>query len=184
MTVAEEKKQLRRECLAKRLSLTATEKRAADAALCEKIAVTDAFLGADLVLLFCPMRGEPDLLPLARAAAARGARIAFPRCEGGVMTFYEVANEGDFAPDQFGIPSPKATLPVARTSEKTLCILPGLAAGRDGTRLGYGGGFYDKFLATFPGITLFPIYNCLLFDTLPHEATDRPVDILITEKGA
>ena len=184
MTLTEEKKRLRRECLAKRLSLTAAEKEAADGALCDRIAAQDAFLAADLVLLFCPMRGEPDLTPLAKLAVARGARIAFPRCEDGIMTFYEVKSESDFAPDQFGIPSPKPTCPVARTSEKTLCILPGLAAGRDGTRLGYGGGFYDKFLATFEGITLFPIYEALLFDTLPHEATDRPVSILLTEKGA
>ena len=96
---------------------------------------------------------------------------------------HTVTGKEDFAPAMFGIPSPRATLPVAKPTARTLCILPGLAAGRDGSRLGYGGGFYDRFLATFEGITVFPIYDCLLFDSLPTEATDRPVDILITEKG-
>ena len=183
MTVAEEKKLLRRECLQKRLSLSTEQKKAADGAICQAIAALDAFREADVLLLFSPMRGEPDLTPLASLAAARGIKVAFPRCERGEMTFHVVQSENDFSPDQFGIPSPHATLPLAQATARTLCVLPGLAAGRDGSRLGYGGGFYDKFLATFEGITLFPIYDFLLFDTLPTEATDRPVDILITEKG-
>ena len=177
------KKQLRRECLAKRLSLAPDTKKAADEALCRTVAALDAFREADLVLLFSPMRGEPDLTPLAALATARGAKVAFPRCENGEMTFHTVQGENDFSPDSFGIPSPHATLPVACTTARTLCVLPGLAAGRDGSRLGYGGGFYDRFLATFAGVTVFPIYDFLLFDSLPTEATDRPVDILITEKG-
>ena len=183
MTLAEEKKQLRRACLQKRLSLSAEQKKRADDAICHAIAALDAFREADLLLLFSPMRGEPDLTPLAPLAAARGIQIAFPRCESDSMTFHAVQGKADFSPDQFGIPSPHATLPIVQATARTLCILPGLAAGRDGSRLGYGGGFYDKFLATFEGITLFPIYDFLLFDTLPTEATDRPVDILITEKG-
>lgn len=183
MTPNEAKKQLRRECLAKRLSLASDAKKKADGALCRAVAALDAFRDADLVLLFSPMRGEPDLTPLATLAIAQGAKVAFPRCENGKMTFHTVEGENDFSPDVFGIPSPHATLPIARTTARTLCVLPGLAAGRDGSRLGYGGGYYDKFLATFAGITVFPLYDFLLFDSLPTEATDRPVDILITEKG-
>ena len=183
MTPTEAKKQLRRACLEKRLALDKNTKKAADEAFCRAIAALDDFCEADLLLLFSPMRGEPDMTPLASIAAARGIKIAFPRCEDGVMTFHTVTGKDDFAPDMFGIPSPRATLPVAKPTARTLCILPGLAAGRDGSRLGYGGGFYDRFLATFEGITVFPIYDCLLFDSLPTEATDRPVDILITEKG-
>lgn len=183
MTLTEQKKQLRRACLDLRLAIPEAERASANAALCRKIAASDAFCGADLLLLYLPMRGEPDLTPLRTLAAARGIPVALPRCHDGVMTFHLVSEDAALVPDAFGIPAPPPDAPQASTTEKSLCLLPGLAAGRDGSRLGYGGGFYDTFLATFRGITLFPIYECLLFDTLPQEATDRTVDAIVTEKG-
>ena len=99
------------------------------------------------------------------------------------MRFYIVKSTSELVLDRFGIPAPCSDAPAALATAKTLCLLPGLAAGRDGTRLGYGGGFYDRFLATFEGVTLFPIYERLLFPTLPTEATDKTVTYLVTEKG-
>ncbi|MBR7181513.1 MAG: 5-formyltetrahydrofolate cyclo-ligase [Clostridia bacterium] len=179
---AQEKKALRKECLARRMAMPTAVKQDADAALCRTIAESDAFRTADLLLLFLPMRGEPDLTPLAALAKARGVAVAYPRCTDGEMTFH-LDDGRAFTPDRFGIAAPPPDAPEALPSEKTLCLLPGLAAGRDRTRLGYGGGFYDRYLATFPGKTLFPVYDALLFDTLPTEATDCTVDMIVTEKG-
>ena len=182
MSQTEEKKALRRECLARRLAISPEQKRAADAALCRAIVAHDAFINADLVLCFIPMRGEPDLSDVVDTARTRGIPTAFPRCEGGVMTFHLANSPDDLSPDAYGIPSPHANLPVPVTSERTLCILPGLAAGKDGSRLGYGGGYYDRFLDTFRGITLFPIYEELLFPTLPTAPTDKAVQIILTPR--
>lgn len=183
MAVSEEKKELRRTCAALRSGISAPEKVAADAALCRFILSHSAFAAADLLLLFTPVRGEPDLLPLCEEAQRRGIAVAFPRCEGTQMTFHTVQDPTAMPTDRFGIPAPCATAPVPVTTSRTLCILPGLAAGRDGTRLGYGGGFYDRFLDTFTGITLFPVYDRLLFPTLPTEPTDHRVMHIVTEKG-
>ncbi|MBE6702054.1 MAG: 5-formyltetrahydrofolate cyclo-ligase [Ruminococcaceae bacterium] len=183
MTPIEQKKRLRKECLARRLALSPEEKQAADAALCQTIASHPAFLQADLVLTFSPVRGEPDLSPLFTVAKEKNILVAYPRCAGTEMTFHTVNALQDLRPDRFGIPAPSADTPLARASDLTLCLLPGLAAGRDGTRLGYGGGFYDRFLVTFAGVCLFPIYECLLFPTLPTEKTDRRVNWIVTEKG-
>ena len=132
---------------------------------------------------FTPVRGEPDLLPLFGQAQKRGIPVAFPRCEGTRMSFHTVRDPNAMPVDRFGIPAPPSTAPSPVPTARTLCILPGLAAGRDGTRLGYGGGFYDRFLDTFSGITLFPIYERLLFPTLPTEPTDHRVAYVVTEKG-
>lgn len=180
MSCKEEKRLLRRDCLARRLAIAPQDKVQADAALCRAIIAHPAFLNADLVLSFIPMRGEPDLADVARAARERQIPIAFPRCENGVMTFHLASEPEDFSPDMYGIPSPKAELMQPTTGARTLCLLPGLAASPDGSRLGYGGGYYDRFLDTFEGISLFPIYKELLFAALPTDPNDKKVQIILT----
>ena len=182
-SITEQKKALRASCKALRLAIPSDEKAAANAAILRTVAAHSAFLRADLILCFFPVRGEVDLTPIVEIAKQRGIRVAFPRCEGTEMHFHLVSGLDELTLDRFGIPAPRADAPIAVSSEKTLCLLPGLAAGRDGTRLGYGGGFYDRFLDTFKGITLFPIYERLLFPTLPTEPTDKTVTHLVTEKG-
>ena len=181
--VKEEKKALRRLSLEKRLSIPEAEKKAADAALCRAILSHDAFRTADLLLVFSPVRGEPDLSPIFVAARERGIPLAFPRTQNGVMTFHLVASEKDLQSGQFGIPSPSEEAPLAPLSERTLCILPGLAATKNGERLGYGGGFYDRFFADFKGTSLFPIYHSLVLPSLPTEPTDHKPDFILSEKG-
>lgn len=181
--ITEQKRALRAECLATRAALSPAEKATRDAALCRAIAATDAFARADLLLLFSPVRGEPDLTVLATLAAARGIPVAFPRTEGGEMEFFVCEPQALCDRDRFGIPIPPYDAPRAHCTPRTLCVLPGLAAGQDGTRLGYGGGFYDRFLPKFAGEVLFPIYDFLVFPTLPAENFDYRVATLVTEKG-
>ncbi|MBE6690377.1 MAG: 5-formyltetrahydrofolate cyclo-ligase [Ruminococcaceae bacterium] len=183
MTVSEEKRALRRICAATRSGIPEAEKATADKALCDCIAAHPAFREADLLLVFSAVRGEPELRPLYERALALGKALAFPVCVGQEMTFHTVDSLDTLRPGRFGILAPPADAPLAYPTARTLCLMPGLAAGRDGTRLGYGGGFYDRFLDTFPGICVFPIYECLLFPTLPTEETDHRVAHIVTEKG-
>ena len=98
------------------------------------------------------------------------------------MRFFSFTPETVLAPDQYGIAAPfEGTKEVTVFPQGTLCLLPGLAAGEDGTRLGYGGGYYDRFLTAFEGETLFPLYHRFLFPTLPIEAQDLPADFIVTE---
>ena len=180
--VKEDKAALRARCLSLRAALTPEEKAAADAALCAQIAAHPAFADADLLLAFSPVRGEPDLSPLFEIARKRGVKCAFPRCEGAQMLFY-VADPAELETGRFGIPAPRQSAPLARPTAATLCLLPALAAAPDGARLGYGGGYYDRFLQTFTGRTLLPVYQALLFPSLPVEPTDMRAEIIVTEKG-
>ncbi len=184
MPIIEEKAALRARVLALRQSLPETVKANADAALCAAIAARTEFAQADMLFLFFPVRGEADLLPLAHLARERGIITAYPRCEGKNLQFFPVLSEKELLPDAFGVPAPKKSGSPITPTAKTLCVLPGLAADRRGARLGYGGGFYDRFLATFEGKTIFPVYDALVFDQLPTEPTDRFADVILTEKGA
>ena len=185
MTVKDEKRALRRQVLSARASIDGADKQRLDAALCRAVTAHPAFGRATMLLVYLPTRGEPDLTAVIREAWRRGIPAALPRCEGGVMRFFSFTPETVLAPDQYGISSPaENTQEITSFPTGTLCILPGLAAGEDGTRLGYGGGYYDRFLAAFEGKTLFPLYHRFLFPTLPTEAQDRPADFVVTESCA
>lgn len=180
-----DKKSLRTALLAKRAAISNEEKKLLDHALCEQLAAHPYFLGADALLCYVPIRGEPDLTPLFSLAISRDIPIYLPRCgENGMRFLLYTGNEG-LERDRFGISAPTADAPEVHPTEKTLCILPGLAADKKGTRLGYGGGFYDRFLPRFKGKLLFALYHRMIVDTLPRRAHDVtiPQDCIITEKG-
>lgn len=178
-----EKVRLRPYCERLRESVAPEEKRAQDEALARAILAHEAFASADLLLCFSPVRGEPDLTPVYHAAMERSIKVAFPRTKGNDMTFRLVKDLSELQVGRFGIPAPDENAPVAIPTERTLCIVPGLAATREGDRLGFGGGFYDRFLATFEGVSIFPIYDRLILPTLPCEEFDCKPDFILSEKG-
>ena len=178
----EAKKALRRHCRARRRALTADARDALDAALIARIKALPAFEGATALIAYWPVGEEINLTPLFADALRAGIPVYLPRTEADGMHFYRFEGREALTPDRFGIPSPTGALLPADT-KGMLCLLPGLAADKNGYRLGYGGGFYDKFLCTYQGFAVFPLYDCFLFDTIPHEAHDRRVPLLITEKG-
>lgn len=178
-----EKKRLRAHFSAIRAAIPAAEKAALDAALCHAIAAHPAFADCDTLLCFSPVRDEPNFTALYELARKRGVKTAFPRCVGAQMTFHVIQDENELEKARFGIQAPRESAPLATCTARTLCLLPALSVARDGTRLGYGGGFYDRFLADFSGVTLLPIYSTLVCDALPREQTDIPVSHILTEKG-
>ena len=182
MTCREEKAARRKELLALRRAMPKEEHAALDAALVAHIAAHPYFLNADALLGFFAMRGEPDLSPLYRMAMARGVPVYLPRVKDGEMRFYRFEGEDALTPDDFGVLSPSEAAEVVPTT-RTLCLLPGLAADKSGVRLGYGGGFYDRFLPSFTGKVIFPLYSRFLVERLPAEPTDCLIACIITEKG-
>ncbi len=178
-----EKKRLRAHFSAPRAAIPTDEKSALDAALCRAIAAHPAFLACDTMLCFFPVRDEPNFTALYQLARKRGVKTAFPRCVGTQMSFHVIKDESELEAGRFGIPTPREDAPLADCTARTLCLLPALSVSRDGTRLGYGGGFYDRFLVDFAGVTLLAIYSTLVCDALPREQTDIPATHILTEKG-
>lgn len=183
LLIQEQKKALRAHCLLVRQSIPAGEKQAMDAALCRALASLVCVREADQVLGFFAVRGEPDLSPLYTVARERGIPVALPRCTGTRMTFHVVQHERELLPDRFGIMAPPDTAPTLPITARTVCILPALGATASGARLGYGGGFYDRFLENFAGICILPIYERLVLPAIPEEDTDIRAHLIVTEKG-
>ena len=185
LSVKEQKKELRKLLRQKRASISVEDKQAWDDALVASIASHPHYQSCEVLLLFSPVKGEPDLLPLAALALRQGKKVGFPisHPESRAMTFCAVRDLSELSKGTYGIPEPPPSGEILNDAPHALCLVPALAFDRYGYRLGYGGGYYDRFLADFHGISLAPTYHTLLCDCLPTDPYDRPVNLLITEKG-
>ena len=183
-SVTAQKKALRTLFREKRSSITEEEKRVWDEALIFHISQHPFYQCSKAILLFSPVRGEPDLLPLVSLALKDGKKVGFPisHPEDRTMTFYAIKDLSELSIGTYGIPEPPAHGEILNHRSDALCLVPALAFDRLGYRLGYGGGYYDKFLKRFNGVTLGVTYDSLIADTLPTGVYDVPVDIIITER--
>ena len=182
------KDEIRAEYSAKRKSLDAETKRKLDEAICKNAVSMASFRYADTVLLYAETDDEISVKAIAEAALAKGKRIAFPRCnkEAHTMTYHFVSSLDELTPDSYGIREPSETAPVSDpSSDKStvICFVPALDFDKAGYRLGYGKGFYDRYLTGFGGCSIGVVYSDAILKTVPRGRYDVSVDILLTEKG-
>jgi 5-formyltetrahydrofolate cyclo-ligase len=97
-----------------------------------------------------------------------------------VFHLYEA---GHLEKHPFGMLEPALHLPVVLPEEIHLALVPGLAFDRSGWRLGYGGGYYDRFLMDFKGISAGIVFQALLLEEVPHSPLDIPMHWIISEQG-
>lgn len=185
MGLWEEKAALRRAALEKRAALP--DKEGKSLAICRGILAMPQWRRAKRVFLYLNARGEPDTRPLVEAAWAQGKEALAPVCgEGeGEMAFFPFQSFGDLRPGKWGIlePETRGLPPGEGPWEDALCLVPGLAFDRRGNRLGYGKGYYDRFLAAAKTEPVGLCYEALLFDRLPAGSHDKRVGFTATEAG-
>ena len=142
------------------------------------------FSTARTILFYYPLPHEIDILPLFDRARKLGIRCAFPRCraEAGEMDFFYVDDLSELENGRFGIREPKLSAQRVEDFSDTLMLVPAMAFDRQGFRLGYGGGYYDRFLAAHPMKTVGITYELLLAEALPRDEYDKAVDIIATER--
>lgn len=144
---------------------------------------------ASLVLAYLATGSEVETRGLVRAAWEAGKRLAVPRCVVAEkrMEWVEIRSLEGLAPGTHGIEEPPASCPALPDAgvlmPDALALVPGLAFDCAGQRLGYGGGYYDRFLAAFPGTSLGLCPRALLVTSLAKlgvaETHDVPVDLVV-----
>ena len=180
-----DKKTLRGILIEKRAAISAEEKRTVERAIISEILETPIFQNASMLLIYAPTGSEINLLPLAHLARKNGIPVAFPRCDKATntMQFYILQDGQKLLPGAYGIPEPPEGSPLCVPNERALCIVPALSYDLCGNRIGYGKGYYDRYLATFPGVTAGAAFAGMLLKNVPTEVHDLPVEWLFTERG-
>ncbi|MBQ7384706.1 MAG: 5-formyltetrahydrofolate cyclo-ligase [Clostridia bacterium] len=186
MNTKEEKKALRAEYRRLRVEISEERKKALDEKICREIISLACFRFADTLLTYYPIKGEIDLTPVTLEALARGKRVAYPVCdtESREMTFRYINSLSELCEGSYSIPEPPQSAPEFDGGEGSLCIVPAFAFDKDGYRLGYGGGYYDRFLKSFGGTSLGAVYSDFLTDELPRGYYDIAARVIVTERGS
>lgn len=180
----ESKALLRRELTAKRAQLSRKAQRSR--AIGEALFATAFYRRASLVLCYVSLEDEVDTYPVIRRALADGKAVAVPYCTDrrGHMLFYRITSLNDLHTGSFGVKEPDITRCEEVTGfDDSIVLVPGLSFDRCGNRLGYGKGYFDRFLKNYPFISVGLCYNSLIKKELPTDAYDRQVDYIITETG-
>lgn len=177
-----DKPALRKQLLARRSAIPPQQKQVWDTVLCQAITSSQAFLNAREILGFYPIGTEPNIKPALEHALAQGKAVYLPCCtpETRTMTFRGIGSLDELIPGAHGIPEPPPHHSALPVTHHALCLVPGLAFDKQGYRLGYGGGYYDRFLANFQGRTLGICYATMIGE-IPTNPHDYPVDIVVTE---
>ena len=184
-TIAEEKARLRRETRAFLSQLSPQARRARDEALFQVFLSLPELRAAETVFLFHGIPGrEPDTARLFPLLAAMGKRIALPRMTPGyTLTLHYHDPAVPLHPTSFGLLEPDPALPTVAPSQIQLALIPALRYDRRGFRLGYGGGYYDRWLSDYQGLSVGLCPKALLLSTLPRSPYDLPVSLVLTEDG-
>jgi 5-formyltetrahydrofolate cyclo-ligase len=177
---------LRRDVLAKRDELAPEQRAAAAVAIANRIAAMPSFAQSRTVLLTLAFRSEWDTLPLVRSALAAGKTVALPRVDDArrMLELHALADPvADIVPGFRGIPEPRADAPTVSPASVDWVLVPGVAFDRDGRRVGYGGGYYDRLLPLLrPRIPrVAGAYDVQVVAHVPSSAHDLTVDAIVTE---
>lgn len=174
-----DKAAVRAQIRAKKQALTPEQIETASARLGALLAAHPLYQRAATVYGYLPFNQEVRTEPILRRALAEGKRVAVPKVCAGELRFFYLDDFSRLSPGYAGIPEPVDEGPVAH-DPRALVLMPGLAFDRAGRRIGYGGGFYDRFLAREPDHpTVALCYDFQLLNTLQTEEYDIPVDCVL-----
>lgn len=179
------KTELRQKYRSLRQSMPQEIKNQRDEAIADQVRRLWQYNSNSILLIYVSTPIEVDTFCIIRLALEDGKRVAVPRCvpDSRQMDFYYIQSIEELAPGMFGVLEPEAN-PERLYDERDggLCIVPAFSYDWQGYRLGYGKGYYDRFLSRFEGNIVGICYSDCVQRTLPHGRYDRPVELLVTEK--
>ena len=174
-----DKKELRKKIRDQKRAMSEAEIVSASTRLGELFLNCPQYKAAKTIYGYLPYNQEVRTVPMLEQAMKDGKRVAVPKCYGDQMRFIYMDDLSKVEKGYANIPEPIADEPVA-DDPTALVLMPGMAFTKDGKRMGYGGGFYDKFLAAEPDHpTVALCYAFQMVEDLPTEDYDIPVDCVL-----
>lgn len=178
------KAQLRKKLKQERKSIL--DKVDTDIKICNYLLNCDQYKGAKTILFYASLDDEIITDFAIEFSLNIGKKVALPRCinDGGEMEFYFINSFDDLTCGHFNVREPDINKCERVTDFKnSICIVPALSFDKKGYRLGYGKGYYDRFLKKYTSLSIGLCYNKLITDELPIGEFDIPVNYIITEDG-
>lgn len=175
------KKELRKEMKAMRKALTKEQITQESEKIIRRLLETEEYKNAKTIFSYVSFEEEADTIALIRQAFADGKKVAVPKVSGNEMEFYPIMSLDELKPGYYGILEP-VTKEIEKETEGML-IVPGLAFDFSYNRMGYGGGFYDRYLHAHPKHQLVKAALAYDFQMVPKietEEHDQKMDMVIT----
>lgn len=186
MDVTVRKKRIRQEIRARVAALDSGYCQQADQAIAETLFQTREYQDVGSICCYVGTGREIDTAPILLDAWKRGKTVGVPRCVGkGEMEVCQISSMEDLEPGSYGIPEPGRHCRILSPEDLELIIVPCLACTKKGVRLGYGGGYYDRYL-TRTRTDAAKIALCrerILCEEIPQESHDIPMDLVIMENS-
>ena len=178
-----EKKEIRAEVKRRRRAADEEVLHADSQKILERFTALPAYRDASLLLAYVDAKREAETRPIMERAWQDGKKVAAPRVDGtGIMHYYYLDSLGDLEPGSFGIMEPKKECPLCET-EEGLMLMPGVAFDERCRRVGYGGGYYDRYLEKHPRLVHIALaFEFQVFPEVPSEAHDICPELIVTEK--
>jgi len=190
MDILSQKKELRKEAKSYRKSLSEDDRLDKSNAIISNLKALKEFQKAEVILIYASLPDEVETLSLIRELTKDGKKLVYcPVIQGDEMEFYKILSLDDLKEGNFHVlePAPLEEIRMELQKDVAYCMLmPGLMFDKKGNRLGYGKGYYDKYLASVPkGVNLTTIvlsYEAMVRDEIPTEETDQKAYYVITEE--
>lgn len=156
--------------------------KSSDKIIFDKLISLSEYIISKRIFCYCSVEGEVDTHAIIGHAKSAGKRVFLPVVyDGGVMEAVELENFARLIPGKLSIPEPPRDGKTLVPEANDIAIVPALAYNEDGYRLGQGGGYYDRFLKDWPGISVGLCRKSFIKNEIPVEVHDVKVDILITD---
>ena len=176
-----EKSLLRKRFLEIRNSLSPAEKSSFSTKIKQNLFNSEEFKSANSILFYASFRSEVETLPIIKETLAK-KRCFLPKVSANELKIFEIQGLSDIIPGYYGILEPNAETET-ELNQIELIIVPGLVFSRDGGRIGYGKGFYDRLLMKTDSIKIGLCFSCQLTEETPRNEQDQRMNRIITEDG-
>lgn len=178
------KQELRLSCRERRKGMEPEQKKQLDTSIAANVRRLKEYRPAKTLLIYMSTPIEVDTVEIIKNAWADGKRVAVPRCipDSRDMEFHYIDSLDCLAPGTFSVLEPDPTLPIVTDFSGCLMIVPGMQFDMKGYRIGYGKGYYDRYMVRFTGISAGICYSNELKPFMYHGRYDRCVDIVVTDK--
>lgn len=177
-----DKKSVRAEMLSKRTAIF--DKDIKSGFIIRNITQCEEYKKCERLFTYVSLPDEPSTKELIEFALADGKEVFVPKCENsaGLMTFRSIKSFSELKKGYFSVFEPDSSAPECKASNSDdLCIVPGTAFDIKGNRIGYGRGYYDRFLPDFNGFTIGFCFSECLISEIPSDENDIPVNAVCTE---